>query len=642
MPHDVTLLRDIALGIMFAAILGHVARLLRQPLLLGYIAGGILLSPQMGFGLVTNAESIELISEIGLILLLFIIGLEIDLRELQRLGRSMLVLGVGQFVINVLLGLAFFAWLGYRVADGHFDLVYLAIVISLSSTLIVVKLLREKFELKILSGRLTLGVLVVQDIWAILFLAVQPSLAEPGVLRIAQSIAGGAVLVGVAFLASRYLLAPLLEASARRPELVLISSVAWCFGIAGVADELGLSREMGALIAGVSISAFPYGADVISKVTGVRDFFVTLFFVALGLKVPVPSGDVLGQALLIVAFVLVSRVISVVPTSYVLGNGLYAGTVTALNLAQISEFSLVILTLGAGYGHVSAHVSAVVLTAMILTSLLSPYLIIGNDRIARWLLRPFARGPGRGRGRRARRGAAPGAGHRAARPLPHRPGGARSGGGAGAASSRSASPWWTTTPTAPTRSWRAGSGGSTAISPIPTPSSTSGIEEARIVVTTISDTFLKGISTRRLVGNLRRLAPRAIIVMTGEERTDMEDLLRAGADHVLIPGEITGERILELLRRDERPERPRGGPRRPGPSGAPPQRSSIANSATGLRVSLVMFFTGRPSGITAATATWEGRPSSFCSAGSWAAASVVMVPAKPSWRAASRMFHANG
>jgi len=104
-PHDVTLLRDIALGIIFAAILGHLARLLRQPLLLGYIAGGILLSPQMGFGLITNAESIELISEIGLILLLFIIGLEIDLRELRRLGRSMLALGVGQFAINALLGL---------------------------------------------------------------------------------------------------------------------------------------------------------------------------------------------------------------------------------------------------------------------------------------------------------------------------------------------------------------------------------------------------------------------------------------------------------------------------------------------------------------------------------------------------------
>ena len=550
MPHDVTLLRDIALGIVFAAILGHVARLLRQPLLLGYIAGGILLSPQMGFGLVTSAENIELISEIGLILLLFIIGLEIDLRELQRLGRSMLVLGVGQFVINTLLGLAFFSWLGYRVADGHFDLVYLAIVMSLSSTLIVVKLLREKFELKILSGRLTLGVLVVQDIWAILFMAVQPNLAEPGVLRIAQSIAGGAVLVGVTFLGSRFILAPLLEASARRPELVLISSVAWCFGIAGVADELGLSREMGALIAGVSISAFPYGADVISKVTGVRDFFVTLFFVALGLKVPVPSGDVLGQALLIVGFVLVSRVLAVLPTSYVLGDGLYAGMVTALNLAQISEFSLVILTLGAGYGHVSEHVGAVVLTAMILTSLLSPYLITGNDRITRWVLRPFVRGPGAGGPTVPTAEARPARdivllGHfRIAQAVldlveAQAPNlkeritlvdyDANRAHGVQARGFR----------------WEYGD--------LANPDALEhlGIEEARIVVTTISDTFLKGISTRRLVGNLRRLAPRAVIVMTGEERTDMEDLLRAGADHVLIPGEITGERILELLRRGD-------------------------------------------------------------------------------------------
>jgi Kef-type K+ transport system membrane component KefB len=536
--HDVTLLRDIALGIIFAAVLGHAARLLRQPLLLGYIAGGVLLSSQMGFGLVTDAESIELISEIGLILLLFIIGLEIDLRELRRLGRSMLALGVGQFVINALLGVAFFSWLGYRVGDGRFDLVYLAIVISLSSTLIVVKLLREKFELKILSGRLTLGVLVVQDIWAILFMAVQPSLAEPGVLRIAQSVAGGAVLVGVAFLASRFILAPLLEISANRPELVLISSVAWCFGIAGFADQLGLSREMGALIAGVSISAFPYGSDVISKVTGVRDFFVTLFFVAL------------GQAVLIVLFVLLSRLVSVVPTARILGNGLYAGTVTALNLAQISEFSLVILTLGAGYGHVSEHASAVVLTAMILTSLLAPYLITWNDHIARLLVRPFERGAAV---------AAPVAGAARAAPeivllghfriaqavldlvesqVPDLKGritlidyDANRAHGVMARGFR----------------WEYGD--------LANPDALEhlGIEEARVVVTTISDTFLKGISTRRLVGNLRRLAPRAIIVMTGEEKSDAVDLLRAGADHVLIPGEITGERILQILTDGEPP-----------------------------------------------------------------------------------------
>ena len=550
MPHDVTLLRDIALGIVFAALLAHVARVIRQPLILGYIAGGVLLSPRLGLGLVTSVESIELISEIGLILLLFIIGLEIDLRELRRLGRSMLALGVGQFAINALLGLAFFAWLGYRPGGGNFDLLYLTIVISLSSTLIVVKLLRDKFELKVLSGRLTLGVLVVQDVWAILFMAVQPSIADPGVVRIAGSIAGGAVLVGVAFLASRYALARLFEASARRPELVLISSVAWCFIVSGIAERLGLSREMGALIAGLSISAYPYGSDVISKVTGVRDFFVTLFFVALGMQVPVPNATILGQAALIVAFVFVSRFVAVVPTTYFLREGLYAGTVTALNLAQISEFSLVILKLGADYGHVSDRASAVVLTAMILTSLVSPYVIGANDRIARIMLRPFER---LARRRQRAGGPAPDAhpareivllGHfriaqavldRVEQLAPHLKEritlvdyDATRGRAVMARGFR----------------WEYGD--------LANPDALEhlGMEQARIVVTTISDTFLKGISTRRLVATLRRLAPQATIVMTGEEKTDAEDLLRAGADHVLVPGEITGERILTLLEKE--------------------------------------------------------------------------------------------
>src|SRR5262249_46538552 len=204
-------------------------------------------------------------------------------------------------------------------------------------------------------------------------------------------IMGGAVLVALAFLMSRYVLARLFEASSRWPELVLISSAAWCFAVCGVAEHLGLSREMGALIAGVSISTFPYGSDVISKLTGVRDFFVTLFFVALGMKAPFPSQAILGHAALIGAFVIVSRFIAVVPIVYLVRGSLYAGTVTALNLAQISEFSLVILTLGIGYGHVSADLAAVMLTAMTLTSLVSPYVIGANDRIARILLRPFER-----------------------------------------------------------------------------------------------------------------------------------------------------------------------------------------------------------------------------------------------------------
>ena len=400
-----------------------------------------------------------------------------------------------------------------------------------------------------LSGRLTLGILVVQDIWAILFMAVQPSLNDPGVARIAQSVAGGAVLVGLAFAVSRYVLARLFEAVARQPELVLISSVAWCFAVSGVAERLGLSREMGALIAGLSISTFPYGSDVISKVTGVRDFFVTLFFVALGMKVPVPSAPILAPAILIVAFVFVSRFIAVVPTTYFLRDGLYAGSVTALNLAQISEFSLVILTLGAGYGHVSPEISAVVLTAMILTSLISPYVIGSNDRIARFVIGPFERLL-----RQRDAGAAAPSEHGSSRDIvllghfriaqavldrveEHAPDFKKR---------------ITLVDYDATRGrvvmergfhWEYGDLAN------PDAFEHLGMEHARIIVTTISDTFLKGISTRRLVASLRRLAPRATIVMTGEEKVDADDLQRAGADYVLVPGEITGERVLDMLRK---------------------------------------------------------------------------------------------
>ncbi len=545
MPHDVTLLRDIALGIVFAAAAAHVARLLRQPLLLGYIAAGMLLGP-LGFGLITRNESVELISEIGLILLLFIIGLEVDLRELRRVGRSTLALGVIQFGISALLGLPFFAWLGYA-ATGHFDLAYLAVVASFSSTLIVVKLLRDKFELKVLSGRLTLGILIVQDMWAIVFMALQPNLANPGVLPIAGSIAGGALLVLIAFLVSRHVLARLFEASARRPELVLLSSVAWCFVLSGVAERMGLSREMGALIAGLSISAFPYGADVISKITGVRDFFVTLFFVALGMKVAAPTVTVLTHAALITAFVFASRLVAIVPAVTLLGHSMLAGVVTALNLAQISEFSLVILTLGAGYGHLSAGVSEVVLTAMILTSLVAPYVIGANDYLARLLLGPLHRRSGRPpTTATALSDIGPPrdlillGNYRIAQSVldlveqraPH------------------LKPRITVIDYHAIRGREVlGRGFHWAYGDLAHPEALEhlDLEHATVIVTTISDTFLKGITTRRLVASLRRMAPKALIVMTGEEPGDAEELVRGGADHVLIPGEITGERALELL-----------------------------------------------------------------------------------------------
>ena len=179
--------------------------------------------------------------------------------------------------------------------------------------------------------------LVLQDIFAILFLAVQPSLDNLQVSVILLSIARVGVLVATALVLSRYVLPWLFHQIARRPELILLGALAWCFLIGEIAERLHLSREMGSLVAGVSLSTFPYALDVTAKVTTLRDFFITLFFVALGMTIPIPKLSVIGLALMIAAFTVVSRVVTTFAPLYLMKQGLRASLLPAINLAQISE-----------------------------------------------------------------------------------------------------------------------------------------------------------------------------------------------------------------------------------------------------------------------------------------------------------------
>ena len=283
------LLSSIGLCVSVAALLALLANRLRQPLLLAYLLAGVLIGPQIGLGLISGEESIRTVSEIGLILLLFIIGLEMDLKKLLAAGKPVLVAGLLQFPL------------------------YLAVCLAMSSTMIVVKLLYDKFELDTLPGRITLGVLVFQDVWAILFLAIQPNLLQPEVATLLGSLLKGILLVAVSLLVSKTVLPRVFQSVAKVPELVLIGSLAWCFIVSAAANAAGLSREMGALIAGVSISTFPYNLDVVAKVVSIRDFFVTLFFVALGMQIPIPTAEVIGLALLASVFLLLSRFVVVFP-----------------------------------------------------------------------------------------------------------------------------------------------------------------------------------------------------------------------------------------------------------------------------------------------------------------------------------------
>jgi Kef-type K+ transport system membrane component KefB len=384
------LVGDITLCILLAWGLGLAAHFTRQPLILAYLVAGFFIGPY-GMGWVRSQESIQIISELGLIFMLFMIGLEIDLKKIVRAGRVILFAAGGQLIGGCLLGVLFFMALGLSMGGGGFDALYLCIACALSSTVIIVKVLYEKRELDTLPGRITLGVLVLQDIFAILFLAVQPSLADLQVSVILLSIFRVMALVVTALALSRYVLPPLFHQVARRPELILLGALAWCFLIGEIAERLHLSREMGSLVAGVSLSTFPYALDVTAKVTTLRDFFITLFFVALGMTIPIPDGSVIGLALIIAAFTVASRVVTTFVPLYFLNQGLRASLLPAINLAQISEFSLVVIQTGVVAGHIKTGTANAASFAFVVLAVLSTFAIGRSDQITRASIRLLKR-----------------------------------------------------------------------------------------------------------------------------------------------------------------------------------------------------------------------------------------------------------
>jgi Kef-type K+ transport system membrane component KefB/Trk K+ transport system NAD-binding subunit len=547
MGHD--LLAAIAVSVVAAAALALVARTLRQPLLLGYIAGGVVLGRHVGLGVVSDEASIQVISEIGLIFLLFIIGLEIDVPRVFQAGRTILVLGLLQFPLC-----AGLTWYTLRSAvapfGGRLDGLYIAVALALSSTLIVVKLLYDKLEIATLAGRLTLGVLIFQDLWAIAFMAVQPNLDRLGAGPLLRSLGAGGLLVASAALLSRLVLPTLFRAIATSYELVLITAIAWCFLVAGVAGWIGLSIEMGALLAGLVLAAFPYGIEVVARLSGVRDFFVTLFFVTLGLKMPAPSRDTLWLAGVAALVVIVSRVVVIFPLGALLRLDVRTATVVSINLAQVSEFSLVILGVGAAYGHVSAEVSAVVLYTLLLTAVLSTYGIVHNHTIASALGRAVARtGLPQLMGRRRRPPPAPTRRRqdvfllgcsREGLAFLERLGRARHG-MKGRILAIDFNP--------ETLERLQADGVECVYGDVSHPETLrlAGIEQASVVVSSVPDSYLRGTTNLLLFRVVRSLTPRARIIVTGDTLAQADALYAEGAHYVLIPPALAAEHLYDLL-----------------------------------------------------------------------------------------------
>ena len=563
---ELAFLSSVSISILAATVCAYVATLIKQPLLLAYIAAGMAIGPEIGFAWVQNKTDIQIIAEIGLILLLFMIGLELDLRKLKESGKSLIITGVFQFILCVLMGLGFFFLLGFslggqapvtykilgvQVLGGPYALLSLAACISLSSTAIVVKLLYEKFELDTLAGRITLGVLIFQDLWAIILLSVQPNLAHPEVVVILWSFAKAALLVVVSFLMSKYLLGLVFRGIAKQPEIMLVASLGWCFFIAGLANYLGLSMEMGALIAGVALSTFPYNIDIIGKIVNIRDFFITLFFVALGMVIPNPLNKpgLLLISGLIAGFLVLTRFLSVYPLLYGLGNGNRVSLLSAVNLSQISEFALVIAVIGLKpvNSHIGPDTVTIIIFIFVLTSVASTYMIKYNHNLVDILRQGVEK-----------------LGFKSLHQQPQEARQSLHPEIALLGFHRVASAFLTQVETLrpqlkekllvvdfnpevfsdlKARGINVVYGD---ISNMPTLHH-AGIEEAKLVISTITDDILVGTDNLRLISQIRNLCPQAKIVVTAGSPSQALELYEAGADYVLRPNFLTAQHLLAVL-----------------------------------------------------------------------------------------------
>jgi Kef-type K+ transport system membrane component KefB len=410
------LVEDLGICLVVAAVLAVLFERLRIPTIAAFLAAGVLVGP-VGLRLVHEQANIETISNLGVTLLLFVIGLEVNLKSLLNSGKTLLVTGALQVPLTAGLGFLIFLGIsstGWSIVQGDWIALYLAIACAFSSTLLVVKALQSHLKLDSVSGRMCVGLLIFQDVWAIIIMALQPSFESPDLTPIVLTFMGIAMVAGTAVLFARFVLPAVFRTVARVPELVVTTALGWCFGlglfgahlgnalaVVGIEVELSVSLEMGALIAGMSIATFPYAYDVITKVGHLRDFFITLFFLGLGMAIPIPDGpEVLGLAFVLAGVAMVLRYVVFLPLLYFTGLDRRNALVTSTKMAQVSEFCLVISYIGLQLGHVDELRISVIVFAFVVTALITPMLFSIADglygRMAPLLTLLGMRRPGEG------------------------------------------------------------------------------------------------------------------------------------------------------------------------------------------------------------------------------------------------------
>ncbi len=382
----VSVFAELGIILIIASILGLACRAIKQPLILAYIATGLLIA-QFSQGLL-SAEAYLSLAEVGIALLLFIVGLNMDLRILKEVGKTSLIAGLGQVVFTAAIGYPLVRWLGFDPLVA----IYLAVALTFSSTIIVVKLLTDKNDLDALYGKIAIGILLVQDFVAI-FLLIFIVASDGGNLNtqtFLPLIAKGIILFIIAFFAQK-LFKKYFDVVARSQELLYLIAIAWCFLLSLVAEQFGLSIEIGSFLAGITLASLPFSMDIASKVKPLRDFFIIIFFVILGAQLTFTGvSAVIMPAIILSLFILIGNPLVVIILMGLLGYRSRTSFLTGLIVAQISEFSLIMIALGVKLGHLSQEILGLTTLVGIITIAGSTYMITYGDKLYN-ICAPFIR-----------------------------------------------------------------------------------------------------------------------------------------------------------------------------------------------------------------------------------------------------------
>ncbi|MEM1313413.1 MAG: cation:proton antiporter [Pseudomonadota bacterium] len=369
---------EIAALLALAAGVGLVGLLLRQPLIVSFIATGILAGPA-ALDIVRARDPVDLLAELGIAVLLFLVGLKLDLGMIRSVGTVAVVTGLGQVAFTTAFGFLIALGLGLDPITS----LYIAVALTFSSTIIIVKLLSDKREIDSLHGRIALGFLIVQDLVVVLAMLVLSTLgAGAGVVgeagsgeALATLGAGLGLVVGV-MLFIRFVADPLVERLAGAPELLVSFAIGWAALLAALGHGLGFGKELGGLLAGVSLASTAYREAISSRLSGLRDFLLLFFFVALGASLDLAVlGDAVPQAIVLALFVLIGNPLIVLAIMGAMGYTRRTGFLAGLTVAQISEFSLVFMGLGVALGHVNDSALGLVTLVGLLTIAASTYMI---------------------------------------------------------------------------------------------------------------------------------------------------------------------------------------------------------------------------------------------------------------------------